>query len=184
MKKKYRNIIKNYFSDYVTWLIVLTFLFIVSFIAGIAFNGLNWFIWIIALLFVIIFLFSLPLFILYTQAKTDFKNQAIEKDVLRIVDLQIDRKVNLHNNGGAIIGKIKYRLIDEVNNSYLLCAPSESEFFSGFQTAPDFFAEIEYLKTSKIVLSMRIPENQYTSKEFRKQLHNINLFKGIFKNYF
>ena len=36
MKNNYRNIFRTYFSDYVTWLLVVSFLFVVSVVTTIA----------------------------------------------------------------------------------------------------------------------------------------------------
>lgn len=184
MQKKYKNVIKNYFSDYIEWLLIVTFLMIISFIAALYFNHLNKFIWVIPVSFVIIYLLSLPLLILYIRARTDIQKHSVKKAAFHIADLRIENNYTFKNRGGTIIGKIKYRIFDDENNGYLLCASVKKEPFWGFDPAPDFSVEIEYLETSKLVLSMKIQGNQHTPHQAHKQAQNINLFKRVFKIYF
>ena len=180
MQEKYKHVIKNYFSDLIAWLLGVTFLMFVSLTAALVFQASNPFVWVIPAAFGIIYLFSLPLFILHIKVRTDIRKKAIQKTVLQIADLQTDDKFMFKNRGGAIAGKVKYRIFDEENNSYLLCASDERIPILACPSSPGFFVEIEYLESSKFVLRMKILDENSTLKEARKQSRSIEPFKRTF----
>jgi len=183
MKKQYRRVIHNYFSDYITWLLIVSFLFIISFVAAIAFNGVNGFVWLIPILFLIIYSLSMPLLILYCKALQDIKKENIEKVSLEVFKIQYDDRFSFKNSGGASVGKTKYRIIDENHNIYLLSATTNKEGYMIFQSDPNFYLRIEFLEKSRLVLSMKIVEPSKTIKDASKQ-HNIKHLKKVFNCYF
>ena len=71
MQRNNKKVIKNYFSDYITWLIFTTSLMIVSFTAALIFNASNRFIWVIPAVLGIMYMLSLPLLILYIKVRKD-----------------------------------------------------------------------------------------------------------------
>lgn len=184
MKNRYSRIIRTYFSDYVNWLIVVSFLFIVSFIAAVAFNGANKFIWLIPVLFLVIYLLATPLLILFCKAIKDLRADNIEKITIKTFAIRHDDSFTFKNRGGATVGMQKYRIIDENNNIYLLSTSNDKDNFMVLHTQPTFYLEIEVLKKSRLVLSMKIIENTKTIQETRKQQDNIKQFKKAFSHYF
>lgn len=183
MKKRYSKIIRTYFSDYVRWLVAVSFLFIVSFVATIVFNGANKFIWAIPAMFLFVYFLFIPLLILYCKVSKDLKAGDIEKLTIKISEIQFDYRFPFKNRVGAALGRIKYRIIDENNNIYLLSASNDKGIFTMVQPLPDI--EIEVLKKSRLVLSMRIIGTPKTIKKTRKlQKHNIEHFKKTFSHYF
>lgn len=183
MKNRYSRIIHTYFSDYVNWLIVVSFLFIVSFIAAVAFNGANKFIWLIPVLFLVIYLLATPLLILFCKAIKDLRADNIEKLTIKTFAIRHDDSFTFKNRGGATVGMQKYRIIDDNNNIYLLSTSNDKDNFMVLHTQPTFYLEIEVLKKSRLVLRMKIIENTKTIKETRKQ-DNIKQFKKAFSHYF
>jgi len=184
MEKKHTAVIRTYFSDYVKWLLLVSFLFLITLVATIAFNGVTEFFWIVPVSFIVIYLFSIPLFMLYGKAKKDIKDRNIEKIIIRTFTIDYDKNFNFENNGGATIGKTKYRIIDENNNLYLVSTSNDKDLFMGFYPDSSFSLEITVLKKSRLVLGIKILENAKTIKESREQRHNINHFKKIFNHYF
>ncbi|MGN0359007.1 MAG: hypothetical protein ACI4E0_14555 [Blautia sp.] len=184
MDTRYKTAIKTYFSDYVSWLLIVSFLFVVSFASFVIFNGVNPFIWIIPVCFVIIYLLCIPFLFLYLKVKKDIKECNIEKLSIRIKEIKDDKNFNFKNRGGAAVGKHKYKIIDEANNDYLISASNDKDFFIGFYPAPNFALEIEYLKKSRLVLRMNIIDGSKTDKGAREQQDNIKHFKKTFSHYF
>ena len=184
MKNRYSRIIRTYFSDYVNWLIVVSFLFVVSFAAAVVFNGTNKFIWLIPVLFLTIYLLATPLLILFCKAINDLRADDIEKITIKAFAIRHDDSFTFKNRGGATVGMQKYRIVDENNNIYLLSTSNDKDNFMVLYTQPTFYLEIEVLKKSRLVLSMKIIENSKTIKETRKQQDNIKQFKKAFSRYF
>ena len=184
MKNRYSRIIRTYFSDYVNWLIAVSFLFIVSFVATVAFNGVNKFMWLIPVLFLVIYLLSTPLLVLFYKVKKDLRADNIEKLAIKISAIQHDNSFTFKNRGGATVGMQKYRIVDENNNIYLLSTTNDKDTFVVLHTQPTFYLEIEVLKKSRLVLSMKIIENSKAIKESRKQQESIKQFKKAFSHYF
>ena len=71
MSKQHKSVIRTFFSDYLSWLLIVSVIFVISLVATIAFGNANDFIWIIPVLFLLIYCFSLPLLILNCKAKKD-----------------------------------------------------------------------------------------------------------------
>ena len=184
MKNRDSRIIRTYFSDYVNWLIVVSVLFIVSFVAAVAFNGVNRFIWLIPVLFLIIYFLSTPLLILFCKASKDLRADNIKKLTIKISAIRHDDSLTFKNRGGATVGMQKYRIVDENNNIYLLSTSNDKDNFMILHPHPTFCLEIEVLKKSRLVLSMKIIENPKTIKESHKQQDNIKHFKKAFSHYF
>ena len=184
MKNQYNRIIRTYFSDYVSWLIIVSFLFIISFVSAIAFNVANKFIWLISVLFLVIYLLTTPLLVLFCKVKKDLRADNIEKLSIKISAIQHDNSFTFKNRGGATVGMQKYRVVDENNNIYLLSTSNDKDTFVALHTQPTFYLEIEVLKKSRLVLSMKIIENSKLIKESRKQQENIKQFKKAFSHYF
>lgn len=183
MKKRYNRVIRTYFSDYTSFLLVVSCLFIVSFVATAALNGANKFIWLIPILFLVIYLQSTPLLILYCKANRDLKADNIEKHTIKIGEVRYDDRFTFKNRGGAIVGRTKYRIVDDSNNIYLLSTSNNNDMFMMFHPQPTFHLEIEVLANSRLVLSMKIIEDSKTIKETREQ-HIIKHFKKVFNHYF
>lgn len=181
MNKQYKTVIQTYFSDYVKWLLLVSFLFVVSLMASIAFNGASEFLWVIPVSFIVIYFLSIPLFILYGKVRKDIKDNNIDQITIRTFTINHDKNFNFKNRGGTTIGKTKYRIIDENNNLYLVSTSNDNELFMCFH--PNFSLEVIVLKKSRLVLQMRIIENTQTFKEAREQNHNIKHFKKIFNHY-
>lgn len=184
MKKQYRDIILIYFSEYVAWLLTVSFLLIVSFVAAVIFSGANEFVWLIPVLFLVIYLLTVPLLILYYKVSKDIKAGDIEKLTIKILEIQYDDRFTFKNRGGATAGRIKYKIIDENHNEYLLSTSNNKDMFIMFYPHPAFDIEIEVLKKSRLVLSMKIIENFKTTKEAREQQRNIKGFQKVFSHYF
>jgi len=184
MKKQYNKVIRTYFSDYITWLLVVSFLFVASFGAAVALNGANKFTYLIPLLFLVIYLLSIPLLILYYKANRDVNAGNIEKHTIEISEIRYDDRFTFKNRGGAMVGKTKYRIVDSNNNVYLLSTSSSNDMFIAFHPQPTFRIEIEFLSNSRLVLGMKIVENSKTIKDARKQQHNFTHFKKVFNHYF
>ena len=184
MKERYKRVIDTYFSDYRTWFLALAVLFIAIFVIAIVFDRVNNFVWLIPVAYLIINLFSLPLLILYCKAKKDIKGGNIEKLTVRILEIQLDNNYTFKNRGGATTGKQKYRLIDENHNVYLLSASKEKDMFiiSGSQLV--FPLEVEVLKTSRLVVHMKLNYNPNTSNHTNEKWYNIKPFKKVFSHYF
>ena len=184
MNKQYKTVIQTYFSDYVKWLLLVSFLFVVSLVASIAFNGASEFFWVIPVSFIVIYLLSIPLLILYGKVRKDIKDNNIDQITIQTFTIDHDKIFNFKNQGGATIGKTKYRIIDENNNLYLVSTSNDKDLFMGFYPDSSFSLEITVLKKSRLVLGIKILENTKTIKESREQRHNINHFKKIFNHYF
>lgn len=184
MNNRYDKIIRNFFSDYVAWLLVVSFLFIVTLFAIIASGNANGFIWVVPILFLVIYCFSFPLLILYLKARKDLKESNI--DVLTIKTFKIEQEgmFGFKNRGGATVGKRKYRIIDENGNYYLLSTANEKDMLLMFYPNPTFSIEIAFLKTSRLVLQMKIIDELQTNKKVRAQKYNTTSdFKKIFNHY-
>ena len=184
MEKKHTAAIRTYFSDYVKWLLLVSFLFLITLVATIAFNGVTEFFWVVPVSFIVIYLFSIPLFMLYGKAKKDIKDRNIEQIIIQTFTINHDKNFNFKNRGGATIGKNKYRIIDENNNFYLISASNDKDLFADFHPNPSFSLEVIVLKQSRLVLQMRIIEKTQTIKESREQHHSIKHFKKTFSHYF
>ena len=129
MNKKYNNVIHIFFSDYLAWLLIVSSLFVVSCVLAIAFGKAQGFIWIIPVLFLVIYCFSLPLLTLYCKTKKDIKNRNIEQITIKNFKIEQDDTFGFKNRGGAAVGKRKYRIIDENGNYYLLSTANEKDMF-------------------------------------------------------
>ncbi|MBQ1281916.1 MAG: hypothetical protein IIY16_06690, partial [Oscillospiraceae bacterium] len=184
MKKKYNHIIRAYFSDYAEWLLLWTALFLVSVAAMIAIRGMSQLVYVCIVCFLIIFLLPAPLLVRYCKAARDIKTGGIASRTIIISEIQCDNRFNFKNNGGAIIGRTRYRMVDENKNVYLLAAANKKETYIGFHRQPEFSVELVYLEKSRLVVRMRIAENYKTVKEARKRKNNIANFKKVFRHYF
>ncbi|MBQ8005116.1 MAG: hypothetical protein IJ303_02255 [Clostridia bacterium] len=184
MNKRYNNAIHIFFSDYLAWLLIVSVLFVISLVATIAFGNANGFIWIIPVLFLVIYCLSLPLLILYCKAKKDIKNRNIEQITIKFFKIEQDDTFGFKNRGGAAVGKRKYRIIDENGNYYLLSTANEKDMFFMFHFNPSFSIEIEFLKTSRMVLHMKIIDEPKTNKKVRVKKYNTTSdFRKIFGHY-
>ena len=86
-----------------------------------------------------------------------------------------------HRGGGE---RRKYRIIDENGNYYLLSTANEKDMFFMFHMNPSFSIEIEFLKTSRLVLHMKIIDEPQTSKKVRAKKYNAaSDFRKIFGHY-
>ena len=184
MKNKYNGVIRNYFADYGKWLLGVTCLFVITIILLVALRGIDQFFWIIPAMFLIIYLITTPLLILYCKVSKDIKVGNIEKITVKILEIQYDDKFSFKNNGGATVGKRKYKIVDENNNIYLLSTANDKDLFFMFAPQPMFYVEIEFLKKSRLVLKMRIIEDCKTIKQAREQKQNIQQFRKVFRHYF
>lgn len=183
MSKQYKSVIRTFFSDYLSWLLMVSALFVISLVATIAFGNANGFIWIIPVLFLVLYCFSLPLLILYSRAKKDIKNRNIEQITIKTFKIEQADKFELKNRG-ATVGKRKYRIIDENGNYYLLSTSNEKDMFFMFHINPSFSIEIEFLKTSRLVLHMKIIDEPQTNKKVRTKKYNtVYCFRKIFNHY-
>lgn len=77
MKRTYKAVLRNYFSDYARWFLAVTALLAVTFAVGIS-GGAGKGIWAIPVLLLVFYLLSAPLFVLYCRARRDIKT-AISK---------------------------------------------------------------------------------------------------------
>ena len=183
MNKKYNNVIHIFFSDYLAWLLIVSSLFVVSCVLAIAFGKAQGFIWIIPVLFLVIYCFSLPLLILYCKTKKDIKNRNIEQITIKNFKIEQDDTFGFKNRGGATVGNIKYRIIDESGNYYLLSTANAKDMFIIFQPDPALSLEIEVLKKSRLVLKMKLIDDPKTKKEARHRKNSIKHFEEIFGHY-
>ena len=184
MSKQYKSVIRTFFSDYLSWLLIVSALFVISIVATIAFGNARGFIWIIPVLFLVIYCFSLPLLILYCKAKKDIKNRNIEQITIKTFKIEQDNAFGFKNRGGAAVGKRKYRIIDENGNYYLLSTTNEKDMFFMFHINPSFSIEIEFLKISRLVLHMKIIDEPQTNNKVRtKKYDTASDFRKIFNHY-
>lgn len=156
MKNKYNSVIRNYFSDYGKWLLGVTIIFVITIILLVALRGIDQFFWVIPVMFLIIYLMTTPLLILYCKVSRDIKVGNIEKTTVKILEIQYDDRFSFKNNGGATVGKKKYKIVDENHDFYLLSTANDKDMFFMFAPQPTFHVEIEYLKKSRLVLKMRM----------------------------
>jgi hypothetical protein len=184
MKNKYNGVIRNYFSDYGKWLLGVTIIFVITIILLVALRGIDQFFWVIPVMFLIIYLMTTPLLILYCKVSRDIKVGNIEKTTVKILEIQYDDRFSFKNNGGATVGKQKYKIVDENHDFYLLSTANDKDLFFMFAPKPTFDVEIEFLKKSRLVLKMRIIEDFKTIKEAREQKQNIQQFRKVFRHYF
>ena len=176
MSKQYKSVIRIFFSDYLSWILIVSVLFVISLVATIAFGNANGFIWIIPVIFLVIYCFSLPLLILYCKTKKDIKNRNIEQITIKNFKIEQDDTFGFKNRGGAAVGNRKYRIIDENGDYYLLSTANEKDMFIMLHVNPTFSIEIEFLKTSRLVLQMKIIDEPQTNKKDRAKnimLHRI-----------
>ena len=184
MSKQYKNVIRTFFSDYLSWLLIVSILFIISFVATFAFGNTNGLIWIIPISFLAIYCCSLPLFILYCKVKKDIKNRNIEKITIETFKIEQDDTFGFKNKGGVTVGKRKYKIIDENGNYYLLSTTNEKDMFFMFHINPSFSIEIEFLKISRLVLHMKIIDEPQTNNKVRtKKYDTASDFRKIFNHY-
>lgn len=184
MSKQYKNIIRTFFSDYLSWLLIVSVLFVISLVVPIALGNTNGSIWIILVLFLVIYCLSFPLLILYCKAKKDLKYNNIDKLTIKIHQIEQDDKFVFKNWGGVTVGKQKYRIIDENGNYYLLSTANDKDMFIMFTTDPTFSLEIEVLKKSRLVLRMKLIDEPKTKKETKHRKNSIKRFTDIFGHYF
>jgi hypothetical protein len=185
MKQRNKDIIRIFFSDYFSWILIVFVLFVVTLAAVICSGNANGFIWIVPASFVIIFSFSFRLLVLYCKAKKDLKDNNVETLTVRITKIQQDNTLGFKNRGGATVGKRKYKLIDENDNYYLLSTASDKEMFYAFYPNPPAFSiEIVFLKRSRLVLRMKIIDASKANKEAGEQKNKITQFKKVFSHYF
>lgn len=180
MKKQSHSVIRTFFSDYLSWIIILCVLFVITLVAVIAFCDAKGFIWTIPVMFLFIFSFSFRLLVLYCKAKKDLKNSNIETLTIHIADIQRDDTYIFYNRGGPS-GKLKYKITDEKGNFYLLSTANDKDMFVIFHPHPTFDVEIEVLKKSRLVLRMRIIDEP--TKKVRNPNYNITQFKRVFGHY-
>ena len=165
MNKKYNNIIHIFFSDYLAWLLIVSSLFVISFVLAIAFGKAQGFIWIIPILFLVINCCSLHLLVLYCKVKKDIKDRNIEQTIIKNFKIEQDDTFVFKIRGGGAVGKRKYRIIDENGNYYLLSTINEKDMFFALHYNHTFSIEIEYLKTSRLVLQMKIISKKFSPRK-------------------
>ena len=183
MEKQSHSAIRIFFSDYLSWTVILCVLFVITLVCVIAFDHARRFIWAIPIMFLFIFSFSFRLLILYCKTKKDLKNNNIETLTIHISNIQQDDTYIFRHRGGGSVGKIKYKITDENGNYYLLSAANDKDIFVLFHPHPTFDVEIEVLKKSRLVLRMKIIDAPKTKKSARNQNHNITQFKKVFGHY-
>lgn len=184
MSKQYKSVIRTFFSDYLSWLLIVSVLFVISLVATIVFGNAKGFIWIIPVIFLVIYCFSLPLLILYCKVEKDIKNKNIEQTTIKTFKIKQDDTFGFKNRGGSAVGKRKYRIIDENGNYYLLSTANEKDIFFMFHISPSFSIEIDFLKTSRLVLHMKIIDEPQTNKKDRaKKYNSASDFRKIFNHY-
>lgn len=183
MSKQYKSVIRTFFSDYLSWLLIVSVLFVTTLVATNAFGNANGFIW-ITVLFLVIYCLPLPWLILYCKAKQDIKNRNIEQITIKFFKIEQDYTFGFKKRSGAAIGKRKYRIIDENGNYYLLSTANEKDMFFMFHFNPSFSIEIEFLKTSRLVLHMKIIDETQKNKKVRAKKYNTaSDFRKIFNHY-
>ena len=183
MSKQYKNIIHTFFSDYLSWLVIVSVLFVISLVSVIVFAKTNGLIWIIPVLFLVIYCLSFPLLILYCKARKDLKDNNIEKLIIKIKKIEQDDTFGFKNRDGVTVGKSKYRIIDESGNYYLLSTANDKDIFIMFQPDPTLSLEIEVLKKSRLVLKMKLIDELKTKKEIKHRKNRIKHFENIFGHY-
>ena len=184
MNKRYNNVIHIFFSDYLAWLLIVSSLFVISFVLAIAFSKAQDLIWIIPILFLVIYCFSLPLLVLYCKVKRDIKDKNIEQITIKNFKIEQDDTFGFKNRAGGAVGKRKYRIIDENGNYYLISTINEKDMFFALHYNHTFSIEIEYLKTSRLVLQMKIIDEPKTNKKVRAKKYNTTSdFRKIFGHY-
>lgn len=183
VKKQSYSAIRTFFSDYLSWIIILCVLFVITLVSVIATGNAKGFIWLVPVMFLLIFSFSFRLLILYCKAWKDLKNNNIETLTIHISDIQRDDTYIFRHRGGGSVGKLKYKLTDKNGNFYLLSAANEKDMFVLFRPHPTFDLEIEVLKKSRLVLRMKIIDVPRTKKDARKPNYNITQFKKVFGHY-
>lgn len=179
MTPKQKQAVKHYFSDYVTWLVVLTVLLLAAFFAIIALHGAGWYLWALAACFVLLHLTSLPWLGLAVKVWKDIRTNAVQTCVIRIAEIQPDRRLHFQNRCGGAAGKAKYILSDEAHRPFRLSASSET--FCDFHSLPQAEIEITFLETSGLIVGMRIQEPQPATRE---EAQTVKRFQRIFKIYF
>ena len=174
MKRTYKAVLRNYFSDYARWFLAVTALLAVTFAVGIS-GGAGKGIWAIPVLLLVFYLLSAPLFVLYCRARRDIKNGNIEKVAVQAATIREDPRLNFRSRGG-LVGRKKYRMTDETGNVYLLSASGHTDTWL---TCPEegFPLEIEVLKQARLVLHM------YAEKQPHAQPNAENFIK-VFRHYF
>ena len=166
MSKQYEKVIRNFFSDYVCWLLSVSVLFVFSFIIIIIVGGnVNGFVWFVPVAFLIIYSLSYRFLILHCKVRKDLKYNDVDKLSIKILKVEKEDKFTFKSQGGAALGKRKYRIIDENGNCYLLSSANSKDTFIMFDPDPAFSLQIEVLKKSRLVLSMKIIENSKIIKE-------------------
>lgn len=75
MKKQSYSAIRTFFSDYLSWIIILCVLFVITLVSVIATGNAKGFIWLVPVMFLLIFSFSFRLLILYCKAWKDLKKK-------------------------------------------------------------------------------------------------------------
>ena len=184
MNKKYNNVIHIFFSDYLAWLLIVSSLCGVSCVLAIVFAKAQGFIWIIPILFLGIYCCSLQFLVLYCKVKKDIKDRNIEQITIKNFKIEQDDTFGFTNRGGAAVGNRKYRIIDENGNYYLLSTANEKDMFFMFHINLSLSIEIAFLKTSRLVLHIKIIDEPQTDKKVRTKKYNTaSDFRKIFNHY-
>ena len=183
MKSKQKSAIKRYFADYTAWLVLLAVMAVIVTLLALLIRGKDPLIWVIPAGFALIWLCSLPVLFYYIRVMRDWKAQAVEKAVISVVDIQIDDTYAFKSHGIVRMGAIKYELIDGEGKRYLLCADEKSVGVMHFFSEVDMRLEVEYLKSSGLMLRMRILNCETKRKKDRRQQWVLEQFKGNFRHY-
>lgn len=182
-KQTTNKLIKQYFADYLTWLIMITFFMILCIALVLFWKGATGFIWAILILFVLIYSSNSAFFKLYLKIRKDLSGNQIKKETVSVAKLAVDPMYNFKKSTGDAMGKTKYRLFDHQGNDYILACFSDKQKFTEFSPYPKFKAEIEYLASSNFVLSLRIVDDHLGPKDLQRQKDNIEQMKNLFHPY-
>lgn len=146
-----------------------------------SFNGESKYNYSILACFFIMLLLSIPLLRFYFKVRKDVKGNNIETVTIKVKDICEDKEFNFRNNGGVVIGKGKYRIIDENDNIYLCSSSNKKNTF--LDTCDlNFSIDVVVLKNSRLLLSMKINKFK-TLRQSREQAHNIRELKKHFSHY-
>ncbi len=181
--EKYKNILKFYFSDYFKWLPLVIGLFLTVNLLALFCGVEKWIILWMMIIWIAALLPSLGYLIFYIKSMSDLKNNRIIRKEIEIIKIEYDEKRTFEGKGRTIIGKVKYKLIDENGYSYYFSGNSDIKVHTELINIPAKKVEIEYLENSKLLLRIRVDYPEYTVKEMREKKDDIKVFNRIFEVY-
>lgn len=173
-------IFKKYFSDLFILLLVLLFLFGVALLLSFTFVPNKYFALIVPILILLLALLYIDLIIYCIRVRIEMnKTKQVTKRII-VTETFIDKRFNLRNNGGVLVGDLKMVIKDENGTKYRIMLANSDKFWMAKDVVGKAF-DITYLSKTTFILKLYPCITNTLSRDDKEFHKTVNI---LFKDYY